>query len=342
MHAGVQHAGLTLNDPHVAAHGSTLARSLLLFDVSDGIHTGWGEASPLPGYSSATLKECESALLHAASLARDADPDVPEALLDRLPSDFPNPARAAVEVALRDLAARRAEMPLWRMLGGRSGSTIPASRLIGAADPAGTRTLAEHAVASGFSALKIKVGMRDDVATTAAVRSVIGPDAILIADANCAWSEEAAPGHVACLVEAGASLVEQPAAGIDAMRSLTSQGLPVSLDEDATDADAFTWPRVAAFACLKLQALGGMDAMIEAAASARKTGIKVYAGSTLDGPIGIAASLHAAAVITPDIPSGLATIDSFVETSHLGWTSNGEVAVPEGNGLGIDPLGTPC
>ena len=82
--------------------------------------------------------------------------------------------------------------------------------------------------------------------------------------------------------------------------------------------------------------------MIGAAKSAREIGMKVYSGSTLDGPIGIAAALHASVVINPDVASGLATIDAFEQTTTLGWIKDGRVTVPEGIGLGIDPLGTPC
>ncbi len=342
MHAGVQHTGLTLKAPHVAAHGSTTSRSLLLFDVGDGTHTGWGEASPLPGYSSHSLEDCQSALLMAARITRNADPDNPEFVLAQLPPGFPPQARAAVEVALRDLAAKRAAMPLWKFVGGISPTPIAASRLIGSTDPETAGRQAQEAINDGYATIKIKVGLADDLATTTAVRNAIGAAPTLIADANCAWTLDEAPKRVEALVAAGADLIEQPVSGIDAMRSLAEHQLPICLDEDVSDPEAFVAPRAAQFACLKLQAVGGLDNMIGAAKSAREVGMKVYSGSTLDGPIGIAAALHASVVINPDMASGLATIDAFEQTTNLDWVKDGTVSVPAGLGLGIDPLGTPC
>jgi len=342
MHAGVQHTGLTLKAPHVAAHGSTTSRSLLLFDVSDGTHTGWGEASPLPGYSSHSLEDCQSALLLAAQITRNSDPDKPESVLAQLPAAFPPQARAAVEVALRDLAARRAAVPLWEFLGGTSPTPVSVSRLIGSTDPETAGRQAQEAINDGFTTIKIKVGLADDLAVTAAVRSAVSAAPTLIADANCAWTLDEAARRVEDLVAAGADLIEQPVWGIDAMRSLADHQLPICLDEDVSDPEAFVAPRAAQFACIKLQALGGVDSMIGAAKSAREVGMKVYSGSTLDGPIGIAAALHASVVINPDMASGLATIDAFEQTTNLDWVKEGKVSVPTGIGLGIDPLGTPC
>src|ERR1700691_2734103 len=56
---------------------------------------------------------------------------------------------------------------------------------------------------------------------------------------------------------------------------------------------------------------GGISATLSAAAQARAAGYEVYLASTLDGPLGIAAALHAAAVIRPARACGLATLGLF-------------------------------
>jgi L-alanine-DL-glutamate epimerase-like enolase superfamily enzyme len=63
----------------------------------------------------------------------------------------------------------------------------------------------------------------------------------------------------------------------------------------------------------------------------------VYLASTLDGPLGIAAALHAAAVARPDRPSGLATLDLFEGRDNSLPVSGGRIAAPAGPGLGVDP-----
>jgi L-alanine-DL-glutamate epimerase-like enolase superfamily enzyme len=65
----------------------------------------------------------------------------------------------------------------------------------------------------------------------------------------------------------------------------------------------------------------------------------VYLASTLDGPLGIAAALHAAAVIAPDRPSGLATLGLFADRADPLPSRNGQIAVPDGPGLGDGLVG---
>ncbi|MEM7023223.1 MAG: mandelate racemase/muconate lactonizing enzyme family protein [Pseudomonadota bacterium] len=100
-------------------------------------------------------------------------------------------AIAAVDVALWDLRARRAGLPLWRLLGGHDARVpayaggidlqFPLERLL---------KQTEDNLAKGFRAIKMKVGrpnLRDDVARVAAMRELLGPDLPLMVDANMRW-----------------------------------------------------------------------------------------------------------------------------------------------------------
>jgi L-Ala-D/L-Glu epimerase / N-acetyl-D-glutamate racemase len=60
----------------------------------------------------------------------------------------------------------------------------------------------------------------------------------------------------------------------------------------------------------------------------------VYLASALDGPLGIAAALHAACALRPDRPCGLATLRMFAEREDPLPAVAGSIAVPEGPGLG--------
>ena len=73
---------------------------------------------------------------------------------------------------------------------------------------------------------------------------------------------------------------------------------------------------------------------LAAAARARAAGYEVYLASTLDGPLGIAAALHAAAVIRPDRACGLATLRLFEGRDDPLPAREGAIAVPDGAGLG--------
>ncbi|MEI6447065.1 MAG: enolase C-terminal domain-like protein, partial [Actinomycetes bacterium] len=175
------------------------------------------------------------------------------------------------------------------------------------------------------------------------VRAAAGEDAVVIGDANGAWEPTEADGAIAALEAGTVDWIEQPVRGIEAMRTLARRtDVRIALDEDATDAQAFSLPPCAGAACLKLQAWGGPDRLLEAADSARSAGIEVYLGSTFEGPVGIAASLHCAAAIGPDLPSGLATLDSFDQRFPGVEIGDGSWLPTDRPGIGVDPDGNPA
>ena len=84
----------------------------------------------------------------------------------------------------------------------------------------------------------------------------------------------------------------------------------IAIDETAAIPGALT-ARVADAVCLKISRCGGIGGLLAAAALVRASGAEVYVASTYDGPLGIAAALHAAAALAPLPPCGLATLELF-------------------------------
>ncbi|HRI18243.1 MAG TPA: mandelate racemase/muconate lactonizing enzyme family protein [Burkholderiaceae bacterium] len=101
-------------------------------------------------------------------------------------------AQAAVDVALWDLAAKEAQLPLWRLLGGAVRERVRAYNTdigwLNLSDDALVRGAAA-AVEQGFTGVKIKVGstVERDLRRTAAVRKAIGADVTLAVDGNGKW-----------------------------------------------------------------------------------------------------------------------------------------------------------
>jgi L-alanine-DL-glutamate epimerase-like enolase superfamily enzyme len=87
--------------------------------------------------------------------------------------------------------------------------------------------------------------------------------------------------------------------------------------------------------CLKVATCGGITPLLEQAEAARAAGTEVYLASAFDGPVGIAAALHAAAVVQPDRPSGLATLGLFAGLDDPFPPREALLWVPEGPGLGL-------
>ncbi len=214
---------------------------------------------------------------------------------------------------------------MWKLLGAEAPGEVTLNALAGDADAA----LA--AVRAGFSCVKVKVGLADDLERIAAVRAAVGGDVAMRIDANGAWSVEQAVAALAELSQFGIELCEEPVHGLDGIvRVATASPIPVALDESGELSGAFD-QRVCDAVCLKIARCGGITGLVDAAARARAAGYRVYLASTLDGPLGIAAALHAAAVVRPELPCGLATLSLF-ERVHPLATVGGSAFPRSGRG----------
>jgi L-Ala-D/L-Glu epimerase len=114
----------------------------------------------------------------------------------------------------------------------------------------------------------------------------------------------------------------------------------VSIDETAAELGALT-AGVADAVCLKISRCGGIAGLLAAASLVRATGAEVYLASTLDGPLGVAAALHAAAALASRGPvphCGLATLEMFAGVENPLPALAGEIAVPVAPGLGVAPF----
>ncbi len=105
-------------------------------------------------------------------------------------------ALSALDIALWDRNARAAGLPLHAYLGAYHAGTVPAYASGGYyLDGKPPQMLAEEVAAyvdAGFSAVKIKVGrlgLLEEEARIAAAREAIGPDVLLMLDANNAWRD---------------------------------------------------------------------------------------------------------------------------------------------------------
>jgi len=320
-------------EPVETAWGSLRSRELLevyLSDPKSGL-TGRGEAAPLPGYDGVSIALVRAALESYRPVLESSAPR--SSMLDdcRALADLPQ-AVAAIDLALWDLAGKRAGRPVCELLCDTPATAIQVNATIARTDRAGAAEAAAAAVGRGFRCVKLKVGVGDDLGRVAAVRAAIGPHTMLRLDANGAWSGEQAVTQIERLAPTGLELIEEPVHGLEAMRTVRERTLVrLALDESATEPGALT-SRVADAICLKISRCGGISGLLAAAALVRSSGADVYLASTFDGPLGIAAALHAAAALAPLPPCGLATLELFDGEPRVPIT-DGCLAVPAGPGL---------
>jgi L-alanine-DL-glutamate epimerase-like enolase superfamily enzyme len=319
-----------------SGHGTVRERELLLvrLEGEEGI-VGHGEAAPLPDYDGVSLDDVRAGIEDCRAVLSDADDGARSDIVARCAEvTLLGPALAAIDLALWDLEGRRAGIPVWRLLGASSPSPVAVNWTIAAADRSGAVREAAEARTGGFRTLKIKVGLGDDHARVAAVRAFAGPEMKLRIDANGAWSPIEAEATLAALEPVGIELCEEPVSGLEAIGELAGRSeIPLALDESAADPMALD-ARVCPLMCLKIARCGGLTGLLETARRARAAGYEIFLASTLDGPLGIAAALHAAAVLEPARASGLATLGVFRGRPNPLPPFQGAISVPPGPGLG--------
>lgn len=236
-----------------------------------------------------------------------------------------------IDAAQWDLAGRRADQPVWQLLGAAEAPAVEVNATIAAPDREGAASAAAAARDAGYRCVKVKVGLGDDAGRLAAVRAAAGPEMAIRVDANGAWSVDEALAALRAFEPVGIELCEQPADDLDACAEVAAKSpIPIALDESAPEA---LDRRVCDAVCLKVARFGGISGVVFAAGRARQAGYGIYLASMLDGPLGIASALHAAAVVKPDYACGLATLGLFDRSDPLP-ASDGRIVVAGGPGLG--------
>ena len=318
--------------PITTAYGELTERDVLVLRLRDPAgHEGIGEAAPLAPYHGVMLEEARHALVPALADLKEAVSAGEEFVID---TGLPQ-ADAALDVALADLAARAAHQA---GLGLGEGGSVPVNATVAATDRAGASREAAAAAEAGFGTVKLKVGVGDDAGRVAAVRAAVGPKVAIRLDANGAWTIDQAVAALRALAPSRIELCEEPVHGVAALAKVRERlrgEVAIAMDESAADEEAVT-SGACEYVCLKVASCGGARPLVDLAAGARHAGSRVYVASTYDGPVGIAAGLHAAAALGPETPAcGLATLGLFEGIGDPFAVRDGRIEVPAGPGLGV-------
>lgn len=341
MRLELERRTLRLARPLETSFATIAERPLLLVTLTarDGV-CGHGEAAPLEAYDGVGTARAESALARYRE-AIDGAREEPDALIEACRTADPLPAAlAAIDMALWDVAARRAEKPVASLLCEEPLAAVEVNATLAGSAPAELAAQAAAAVRAGFRCVKVKVGMADESARVAAVRAAAGPGVALRVDANGAWEVEQAVQAIAALAPAGLEFVEEPVHGVRENAAVRARSeVRIAIDETAAEPGALE-AGAADAVCLKVSRCGGISATLAAAAKVRAAGGEPFVASTLDGPLGVAAGLHAAAAIgaAGTMPAcGLATLSLVGEEVAELAVREGEISLPSAPGLGVSP-----
>jgi L-alanine-DL-glutamate epimerase-like enolase superfamily enzyme len=299
VNASVERVGMALAEPFEISRGvQTEAENVVVELTHEGV-TGVGAAAPSTHYGE-TVDTVEAVLPRLLD-ALPADPhdlDAAHDAMDRAVRRNPA-AKAAVDIALHDLVARRHDLPLYRYLGLDASETPVSSFTVGLDDTQAMARKAREAVEAGHEALKVKLGTDRDVAIVEAVADA-APDATIRVDANEAWTPTEAVATCRRL-DGLVEFVEQPvpAENPDGMRYVHERSpLPIAADESlAVASDVPAVAEVADIANVKLMKCGGVRPAIEAFHAARAHGMETMLGCMVETNAAIAAGVHLAPLL---------------------------------------------
>lgn len=257
-------------------------------------------------------------------------------------------AKAALEMALWDVAGKASGLPLHRLLGGAHRDSLPVTWALGA-DP--VQAVVAEATAKlddgTHQAFKLKMGALpppEDVARVQAITEALRDRASVAVDLNGSWDERTARRWLPELAAAGVQLIEQPVAGwnVGAMARLRDcVGVSIMADEalrTPQDAQLLVTEHAADVFAVKIAKSGGIGALQRIAAIADAGGVACYGGTTIETSIGTAAAAHAYCASAPltagtELFGPLLLADDVVEDPVR--YANGRLHLTDGPGLGV-------
>jgi L-alanine-DL-glutamate epimerase-like enolase superfamily enzyme len=267
-------------------------------------------------------------------------------------------AKAAVDIALHDLAGKHLGVPVHDLLGGQHRDRLPIAHSLGIMDPDDAVAEAEQAVAEGVETIKVKAGLdpERDVALIRRLREALGPDVAIRVDANEGYELPSEASRVIREMEAyDIEYMEQPVADVrDLAEVARDVDVPIMADEGAwtrRNVLELREHRAAELFALYVTKPGGLHRANQVGVVAESAGMRCDIGGSIEMGIGNAANLHLGAAVpiaglasvvpvnrpAEDYDGQIASVyyeDDIVAEPFV--HEDGSVLVPEGPGLGVE------
>ncbi|GAA4401191.1 dipeptide epimerase [Nibrella viscosa] len=283
------------------------ARNLLIQVHTDQGLVGWGEGSPFWMIVGETQASGLAAAQDMARLLLGRNPlDIEgglEALIRYLPG-HPT-TRSAFDMALYDLAAKAANMPLYHYLGGAKRTLVTDETIY--INP--VERMVEDALRikeKGGEAVKVKLGTnrRDDIRRVEAIRQAIGDEIPIRTDANQGWDTVTATAVLQAIGSLNVEYCEQPIKHWDITglkRVRQHSPVPLMADEslfDSRDAIRLVREEAVDYFNIKLAKSGGIYEALKINAIAEAAGMACMIGCMSESRLAITANAHVASART--------------------------------------------
>jgi L-alanine-DL-glutamate epimerase-like enolase superfamily enzyme len=268
----------------VISRGAKTEAIVVTATIEAGGIFGRGECVPYARYGETVESVLEQIASVRHAIEAGADRGELQGLLPR------GAARNALDCALWDFTAKQRGIAVHELAG------LPPPRLVTTAFTLSVGTPAEMAAAAAKAyerpLLKIKLTGEGDAARVNAVRDA-APNAILIVDANEAWTPADLERHLYVCAKAGVVLVEQPLpAGYDEALSKIERIVPVCADESVHDRNDLADLRQRYDAInIKLDKAGGLTEVLAMAEQAQSLGFCTVIGCMVATSLAMAPAL---------------------------------------------------
>jgi muconate cycloisomerase len=330
----------------------SVVKSAIVRITATGGAVGYGNIDPTPGYSKEGIEDSLKMIqARLAPAVMGMDPTNLHRITAKLESVAPDflDAKATIDMACTDLAARVAGMPVHTYLGGAVKDRLLFNAWIGILPPeeAAKETLGWQK--QGFRSCKIKVGgnIQADRDRVKAVREAVGPEFNIRIDANAGYDADTSIKLAELVAPYKLQLFEQPVpaddiAGMARVRKAANAvGVPIMADESVLDhASLIRIIRMDAADIVKVKVMkqGGFLNTRRMIATAEAAGIRCVVGHGFGLGVNTMAEIMLAAT-SDNVIDGLECVGPLktkddVVTQKLDLT-RGSIALPAGPGLGV-------
>lgn len=348
LQIGIYKSSIRLKEPFIISLGKLEAAENIIVVIEDNNgRKGFGECSPFPTIHGETMETCFSVGIELSKLLIGKNPtaiDECSNLLDRY--IFANTSiKSAINIALYDLAAQDAGLPLFKFLGAVEYKKLYTDYTVSLDSVEKMTADAEKILNAGFPVIKVKLGgtKEKDVSRIKAIREKVGMEIPIRIDANQGWNISNALEILQALAPYNIQHCEEPFSRKDYsnLPSLKEKSpIPIMADEscfDHHDAEKL----VSIDACdafnVKLGKSSGITNALKIIAIAERENKPLQIGGFLESRLGFTAAAHVALCCksTPciDFDTPLMFAEDVVQEG-IRYSEGGLITIPETIGLG--------
>jgi len=285
----------------IATEVSYFTQNIFIRIRTDEGLTGMGECSAFPMLVGETQNTCFEVAKDFARITRGKDPLAIESRMQELHQyiAFNSTIKSAWDLALHDLSAKHADVPLYRFLGGEKRA-IQTDLTIGIDRPENMALKARQFVAEGVRIIKVKLGKNgpEDVERIKLIREAVGSEIQLRIDANQGWDYDTALTTLQALAPYDIQFCEQPIPHqqdnlLPGLRKLSP--IKIMADESVFDHhDAIRLMDAGAidFVNIKIAKSGGLLEAKKIADVTAERGIPCMLGGMLESRLALTAKVH--------------------------------------------------